>query len=210
MWLCASCRGRTAERCLDEADALSGAAPGVGPGAASLQDRASAWLFAGAHRAAAGDHRGDAAGPGRPVAADPGRAHGLGAADRADVAADAGRVRLLPVHRGHALGDGPGDADRGAALAAHRHLPGRVCPARHPHASKPVLDLLAAIPSVVYGIWGVVAIVPWVGRRAGAVAEQPAGVHPALRGEQPHRVQRAVGQPGAGGDGDAGHHRRQL
>ena len=29
--------------------------------------------------------------------------------------------------------------------------------------SKPVLDLLAAIPSVVYGIWGVVAIVPWVG-----------------------------------------------
>lgn len=29
--------------------------------------------------------------------------------------------------------------------------------------AKPVLDLLAAIPSVVYGIWGVVAIVPWVG-----------------------------------------------
>lgn len=29
--------------------------------------------------------------------------------------------------------------------------------------AKPMLDLLAAIPSVVYGIWGVVAIVPWVG-----------------------------------------------
>lgn len=27
---------------------------------------------------------------------------------------------------------------------------------------KPLLDLLAAIPSVVYGIWGVIAIVPWV------------------------------------------------
>jgi len=27
---------------------------------------------------------------------------------------------------------------------------------------KPVLDLLAAIPSVVYGVWGVIAIVPWV------------------------------------------------
>lgn len=27
---------------------------------------------------------------------------------------------------------------------------------------KPLLDLLAAIPSVVYGVWGVVAIVPWV------------------------------------------------
>jgi phosphate transport system permease protein len=27
---------------------------------------------------------------------------------------------------------------------------------------KPLLDLLAAIPSVVYGVWGVVVIVPWV------------------------------------------------
>jgi phosphate transport system permease protein len=27
---------------------------------------------------------------------------------------------------------------------------------------KPVLDLLAAIPSVVYGVWGVLVVVPWV------------------------------------------------
>ena len=27
---------------------------------------------------------------------------------------------------------------------------------------KPVLDLLAAIPSVVFGVWGVLAVVPWV------------------------------------------------
>ena len=27
---------------------------------------------------------------------------------------------------------------------------------------KPLLDLLASIPSVVYGVWGLVAIVPWV------------------------------------------------
>jgi phosphate transport system permease protein len=27
---------------------------------------------------------------------------------------------------------------------------------------KPLLDLLAAIPSVVYGVWGVILIVPWV------------------------------------------------
>lgn len=27
---------------------------------------------------------------------------------------------------------------------------------------KPLLDLLAGIPSVVYGVWGVIAIVPWV------------------------------------------------
>jgi phosphate transport system permease protein len=30
--------------------------------------------------------------------------------------------------------------------------------------AKPLLDLLAGIPSVVYGVWGVVAIVPWVQR----------------------------------------------
>ncbi len=29
-------------------------------------------------------------------------------------------------------------------------------------AAKPLLDILAAIPSVVYGVWGVVTIVPWV------------------------------------------------
>jgi len=28
--------------------------------------------------------------------------------------------------------------------------------------AKPFIDLLAAIPSVVYGVWGMVAIVPWV------------------------------------------------
>jgi phosphate transport system permease protein len=28
--------------------------------------------------------------------------------------------------------------------------------------AKPLLDLLAAIPSVVYGVWGILAIVPWV------------------------------------------------
>ncbi len=32
---------------------------------------------------------------------------------------------------------------------------------------KPVLDLLAGIPSVVYGVWGMVAIVPWVEKTAG-------------------------------------------
>lgn len=29
---------------------------------------------------------------------------------------------------------------------------------------KPLIDLLAGIPSVVYGVWGVVAVVPWVQR----------------------------------------------
>lgn len=32
---------------------------------------------------------------------------------------------------------------------------------------KPMLDLLAAIPSVVYGVWGMLVIVPWVGTSLG-------------------------------------------
>ncbi len=40
-------------------------------------------------------------------------------------------------------------------LAEYAHTPLK-------NAMKPLLDLLASIPSVVYGVWGVVAIVPWV------------------------------------------------
>ena len=36
------------------------------------------------------------------------------------------------------------------------------CHTRTTTIAKPLLDLLAGIPSVVYGVWGVVAIVPWV------------------------------------------------
>ncbi len=36
--------------------------------------------------------------------------------------------------------------------------------------AKPLLDLLAGIPSVVYGVWGMVAIVPWVQRLGPKVA----------------------------------------
>ena len=36
------------------------------------------------------------------------------------------------------------------------------CHPRTANVVKPLLDLLAGIPSVVYGVWGMVAIVPWV------------------------------------------------
>jgi phosphate transport system permease protein len=40
-------------------------------------------------------------------------------------------------------------------LVEYAHTPLRM-------VMKPLLDLLASIPSVVYGVWGLVAIVPWV------------------------------------------------
>jgi phosphate transport system permease protein len=37
---------------------------------------------------------------------------------------------------------------------------------------KPLLDLLAGIPSVIYGVWGLVAIVPWVQNTAAPASER--------------------------------------
>jgi phosphate transport system permease protein len=51
--------------------------------------------------------------------------------------------------------------------------------------SKPMLDLLAAIPSVVYGIWGVVAIVPWVGGTLAPALNRWFGFIPFFAGTNP-------------------------
>jgi phosphate transport system permease protein len=49
---------------------------------------------------------------------------------------------------------------------------------------KPLLDLLAGIPSVVYGVWGMVAIVPWVHQIKPAV-EQALGFIPLFSSKNP-------------------------
>jgi phosphate transport system permease protein len=49
---------------------------------------------------------------------------------------------------------------------------------------KPLLDLLAAIPSVVYGVWGLVAIVPWV-QTLHTAAEQHLDFIPLLSSKNP-------------------------
>lgn len=49
---------------------------------------------------------------------------------------------------------------------------------------KPLLDLLAGIPSVIYGVWGVVAIVPWV-QRTGPVISQRLGFVPLFVSKNP-------------------------
>jgi len=40
-------------------------------------------------------------------------------------------------------------------------------PKSHVKIVQPVIDILAGIPSVVYGVWGVIAIVPWVSETVG-------------------------------------------
>jgi phosphate transport system permease protein len=52
------------------------------------------------------------------------------------------------------------------------------------NAIKPALDVLAAIPSVVYGVWGLVAVVPLVGRIAPAVSDA-LGFVPLFRSSNP-------------------------
>ncbi len=49
----------------------------------------------------------------------------------------------------------------------------------------PLLDLLAGIPSVVYGVWGVVIVVPLVGQRVGPFLDRWLGVLPLFRQDNP-------------------------
>jgi len=48
---------------------------------------------------------------------------------------------------------------------------------------KPLLDLLAGIPSVVYGVWGLVVVVPWVQKTAAPFSKQWLSFMPFLRTE---------------------------
>ena len=49
----------------------------------------------------------------------------------------------------------------------------------------PLIDLLAGIPSVVYGVWGVVVVVPLVGQRVGPFLDRWLGVLPFFRQDNP-------------------------
>jgi phosphate transport system permease protein len=50
---------------------------------------------------------------------------------------------------------------------------------------KPLLDLLASIPSVVYGVWGLVAIVPWVQGSLAPFMRRWLGFIPLFRSNNP-------------------------
>ncbi len=50
---------------------------------------------------------------------------------------------------------------------------------------KPLLDLLASIPSVVYGVWGLVAIVPWVQSTLAPFLSRWLGFMPLFRSNNP-------------------------
>jgi phosphate transport system permease protein len=57
--------------------------------------------------------------------------------------------------------------------------------ARTRSIAKPVLDLLAAIPPVVYGVWGLAAIVPFVDKVLAPLSERWLGSVPIFRVNQP-------------------------
>src|SRR5258706_11705833 len=57
--------------------------------------------------------------------------------------------------------------------------------ARTRSAAKPILDLLAAIPPVVYGVWGLVAIVPFVDKVLAPLSDRWLGAVSIFRVNQP-------------------------
>lgn len=58
-------------------------------------------------------------------------------------------------------------------------------PPRLRAVANPLIDLLAGIPSVVYGVWGVVVVVPLVGQRVGPLLHRWLGVVPLFRQDNP-------------------------
>ena len=81
-----------------------------------------------------------------------------------DLESSARPLRVSALHRRYDLGDDRGDGDRlPPSLLMAIYLAEYTRPSTRT-AMKPVLDILAAIPSVVYGVWGIVAVVPLVQR----------------------------------------------
>lgn len=58
-------------------------------------------------------------------------------------------------------------------------------PARTRALAKPLIDLLAGIPSVVYGVWGVLTVVPLVGRYVAPALKRWLGFIPLFRSDNP-------------------------
>ena len=66
---------------------------------------------------------------------------------------------------------------------------------------KPLIDILAAIPSVVYGLWGVLVIVPWVGNTLSPFLEKTLWFIPFFQSKNPTGYSILGGWFGSGGDG---------
>lgn len=58
-------------------------------------------------------------------------------------------------------------------------------PARLRSVVNPLVDLLAGIPSVVYGVWGTLVVVPFVGDRIAPAVNRWLGVLPFFRNDNP-------------------------
>jgi phosphate transport system permease protein len=58
-------------------------------------------------------------------------------------------------------------------------------PARTRALTKPLIDLLAGIPSVVYGVWGMLTVVPFVGRYVAPTLNRWLGFLPLFRTDNP-------------------------
>jgi phosphate transport system permease protein len=58
-------------------------------------------------------------------------------------------------------------------------------PNRFRAVAKPLIDLLAGIPSVVYGVWGMLTVVPFIQNHVSPALQQTFGAVPLFRSENP-------------------------
>ena len=78
------------------------------------------------------------------------------------LAADCGKFRIFTVHHGNRLGNGNCNDCCDSHLPAHCHLSLGIRAGRCQEYYPAVIDLLAGIPSVVYGLFGILLIVPLI------------------------------------------------
>ena len=87
---------------------------------------------------------------------------GLGFLGTSDVGTELQGVR----RRRHDLRDGRELADRApdrrAAGARDRGLPGMIAPSRVSAIVGPLVEMLAAVPSIIYGFWGIAVLAPFI------------------------------------------------
>ena len=69
----------------------------------------------------------------------------------------------------------------------------------------PLVEMLAAIPSVILGFWGLLVLAPVHAKASGAPAARCAGLHPAVRPAADHRHERVHRRAGPHDHGPADH-----
>ena len=104
----------------------------------------------------------------------------IGIAILSGVVPSPGIIWIFPIYYGHFLGNGaiPPSLLTAIYLAEYAHSKTRTL-------ITPFIDLLAGIPSVVYGVWGMLTVVPFIEKTIAPALKLRLGILPLFQSENP-------------------------